>query len=202
MLFAQVNEVIDKVKTDSNLVVYGIAGVAGLFALFVIFKLLTGKKKHPNLEKGMNENLADFPPPPSATGPKQLQINGMPVRIRLVVLAPAGHQQSVSADEAPEILDTVVRGLGGLLKFDKPRVKVWPAQLSLPGFAPTFHRLVKSPDAGKPKSEWVKVAGVAKVGGKPLLVGLALLAEDVCKIGELKMDHSDWGEMLQVVKTS
>ncbi|WP_020472166.1 hypothetical protein [Zavarzinella formosa] len=201
MLFAQVNDVVEKVKSDSNLVIYAAAAVGGLVVLFVLFKILTGKKKHPNLEKGMNENLADYPPPPASVGPKQLQVNGVPVRIRLVVIAPAGNQKAVTPDEAPEILDSVLRGLGGLLKSDKPRVKIWPAQLSLPGFAPTFHRLVKSPDAGKPKSEWVKLAGVAKIGGKPVLVGLALLADEPCKIGELRMEQTDWADTLQVVKT-
>ena len=200
MIFAQVNDVLDKVKSDSNLIVYAAAGLGGLLVLIILLRIMRGVRRHPNLEKGQNENLADYPPPPAATGPRQLQVNGTPVRIRLVVLAPAGNQQAVTADDAPEILDDVLRGLGGLLKFDKPRIRIWPAQLTLPGFAPTFHRLVKSPDAGKAKSEWVKVAGVARVGGKPLLVGLALLADDACKIGELKMDHMDWAETLQVAK--
>jgi hypothetical protein len=198
MVFAQVDDVVNKVKSDSNLVIYAAAGLGALVVLFVLFKILTGKKKHPNLEKGMGENLADYPPAPPV-GPKQLHVNGVPVRIRLVVIAPAGNQQAVSADNAAEILNDIRKGLGGLLKSDKPRIKVWPPQLTLPGFAPTFHRLVKSPDAGKKMSEWVKVAGVAKIGGKPVLLGLALLADEPCKIGELKLDHMDWAETLQVV---
>ncbi len=201
MVFAQVDDVVNKVKADSNLIIYAAAGLGALVVLFVLFKILTGKKKRPNLEKGMGENLADYPPAP-AVGPKQLHVNGVPVRIRLVVIAPAGNQKPVTADDAKEILDDVRRGLGGLLKSDRPRVKVWPPQLTLPGFAPTFHRLVKAPDAGKKNSRWVKLAGVARVGGKPVLLGLAVLADEPCKIGELKLDHMDWAETLQVVGTA
>lgn len=195
-MFAQVDDVLNKVKTDSNLVIYAAAGFGALVVLFVLFKIMFGKKKHPNLEQGMGENLASYPPPPAVTGPKQLTINGIPVRVRLVVLAPAGNQQQVSADEATDKLNDVLKGLGSLIKSDKPRIKIWPAQLSIPGFAPTFHRLVKVPT-----NEWIKIAGVAKVGGKPMLVGLAVLADEPNDVGELKLDHMDWAETLQLVKT-
>ena len=101
-------------------------------------------------------------------------MNGEPVRVRLVVVAPTGKQQDpITPDDVPELLDDVVRGLGGFVKADKPRVRVWPPQLSVAGFAPTFHRLVESPDAGKQSSRWVKLAGPARTGKRPILLGLA-----------------------------
>ena len=200
MVFAQIDDVVNKVKSDSNMIIYAAAGLGALVVLFVLFKIVTGKKKHPNLEKGQGETLADYPPPPPV-GPKQLHVNGVPARVRLVVIAPAGHQQAVTADDAAQILNDVRKGLGNLLKSDRPRVKIWPAQLTLPGFAPTFHRLVVAPAAGGKPSRWVKVAGVARVGGKPVLLGLALYADEPTKLGELKLDHTDWAETLQVLGT-
>ena len=126
-------------------------------------------------------------------------MNGEPVRVRLVVIVPTGKaQKPISPDDVPDLLDDVLRGLGGFIKSDKPRVKVWPTQLSVVGFAPTFHRLVKSPDEGQKSSCWIKLAGPAKAGGRPILLGLALLADDPCKIGDVQVETREWGELLRV----
>ena len=44
------------------------------------------------------------------------------------------------------MLEEILRGLGEVSIDDKPRVRVWPPQLSTSGFAPTFFRLTKKPD--------------------------------------------------------
>ncbi|MSR51739.1 MAG: hypothetical protein EXS09_00425 [Gemmataceae bacterium] len=199
MFFAQVNEQLEKAKGDPNLWIYVAAGVGVLVALFVLFKIATGrKKKHPDLERGQREDLAEYPPPPPP-GSKRLTAKGEPVRVRLIVICPTGKAQDpISMDEVPELLDEVLRNLGIFIKTDKPRVKIWPTQLSVAGFAPTFHRLVVSPDAGKKSSRWIKVAGPAKAGGRPILLGMALLTDDPCKMGDIHVQISDWNEVLRV----
>ncbi|HKB02434.1 MAG TPA: hypothetical protein VKD90_09445 [Gemmataceae bacterium] len=200
MIWAQVNEVLDKARGDGNLWVYVAVGIGVLIAVVVLFKIATGRKKpHPDLEKSQREDLADYPPPPAVTGSRRLEVNGVPVRLRLVVIAPTGkHQESITPDNASELLDDVLRGLGGFVATDRPRVKVWPPQLSVAGFAPTFHRLVESPDPeGKP-SRWVKLAGPARTGKRPILLGLALIADEPCKLGDVHLETTEWGELLQV----
>jgi hypothetical protein len=195
MLLAQA-ELVDKLKENWVLAAIG-AGL--LVALYVVFKIATGRKKeHRDLEKGQREYLAEYPPPPPG-GARRLNVNGIPARLRLVVFAPTGKAQiPISMDDVPDLLDDVLRGLGGFVKADKPRVKIWPAQLSVAGFAPTFHRLVKSPDAGEKSSRWVKLAGPARLGRTPILLGLALLADESCKLGDVYVEPTEWGDLLQV----
>lgn len=123
----------------------------------------------------------------------------MPARLRLVVISPTGKaHEAVAADDVPDLLGDVLRGLGGFVKTDRPRVRIWPAQLSVVGFAPTFHRLVESPDAEQKTSRWVKVAGPARTGKRPILLGLALLADEPCKLGDIQVEQTEWGDLLQV----
>lgn len=195
MLWAQADDILTKVKDNW---VYGAVGLGVLVALVVLLKIAAGKRRPPDLEKGQREDLAEYPPPPAA-GNRRLTVNGVPVRVRLVVVALAGKQHApVTPDDVPDILDDVFRGLGAFVKADRPRVKVWPPQLSAAGFAPTFHRLVESPDAGKKSSRWVKLAGPARTGKRPILIGLALLADEPCKLGDVHVETTEWAELLQV----
>ena len=196
MIWAQANDLIDRAKSNWVLIAVG-AGV--LIALVVLLKIAAGrKKKHPDLERGLREDLAEYPPPPPVSA-RRLTVNGMPVRVRLIVVAPTGKQQDpINADDVPDILNDVLRGLGGFVKADKPRVRVWPPQLSVAGFAPTFHRLVESPDAEGKASRWVKLAGPARTGKRPILLGLAVLAEEATKLGDVHVETTEWGELLQI----
>jgi hypothetical protein len=169
--------------------------VAGL----VLLRIAAGRKKpHPDLERGLREDLADYPPPPPA-GKSQLTVNGEPVRVRLVVVAPTGKQQDpITPDDVPDLLDDVLRGLGAIVQADRPRVRVWPPQLSMTGFAPTFHRLVVSPDIGVEKSRWVKLAGPVRTGKQPILLGLALLADELVKFGDTPVEATEWRKLLVI----
>jgi len=199
MLWAQADGLADKARDNW---VYAAIGAGLLVALAVLYRIATGRKKPPpDLEKGLREDLAGYPPPPAATGPRRLSVSGVPVRLRLVVVAPPGKQHdAVTADDVPDLLDDVVRGLGGFVRTDKPRVNVWPPQLSTAGFAPTFHRLVESPDRDGQASRWVKLAGPARTGKRSILLGLALLADEPCKLGDIHVETTEWKELLEVAK--
>lgn len=175
-------------------------GLGLLVAILVLLRIAASrKKKYPDLERGQREDLASYPPAPVVAGPRPLSINGVPVRLRLVVVAPTGKlQETILPDHVPELLDDVLRGLGGFVRTDKPRIKVWPPQLSVAGFAPTFHRLVESPDPADRPSRWVKLAGPARTRQRPILLGLALWADEPCQLGDVHVETTEWGELLQV----
>ncbi|HKB03307.1 MAG TPA: hypothetical protein VKD90_13870 [Gemmataceae bacterium] len=199
MLFAQADGLPDAIRDNW---VYAAIGAGLLIALVVLYRIATSRKKPPpDLERGLREDLATYPLPPAAAGPRRLSVNGVPVRVRLVVVAPIGKQQTaILPDEVRALLDDVVRGLGGFVPTDKPRIRVWPPQLSVAGFAPTFHRLVVSPDRDRPTSRWVKLAGPARTGQRPILLGLALLADEPCKMGDLHVETTEWHEVLEVAR--
>src|SRR5205823_1043563 len=116
-------------------------------------------------ESGLAEDLASYPPPPKA-GDYRVTVMTQPGRLRLVVLAPVG-KKALGPPET--VLEEVVRHLGEAAVDDKPRIRTWPAQLSKQGFAPTFFRVTKRPDADGKPSRWVLLAGPARAGATPAL---------------------------------
>ena len=154
--------------TASPLLMYGAIGAGALILLLILVALMRrGGKKKVDHESGMEEDLSEYPPPPGKPGPRRLTIHGRPVRLRLVVIAPVGKKKIAEGGAVEALLDQVLRGLGQVAQQDKPRIRVWPPQLSLQGFAPTFFRRTQCPDqAGKP-SHWLLAAGPARAGGAP-----------------------------------
>jgi hypothetical protein len=193
MLLAQLDKL-----TEQPLVI--IAAVVGVIVVIVLLRMLLGggRKSHDPVGS-LRENLADYPPAPGVPGARRLRMHGVPVRLRLVVVAPTGKQQEeITPDQVSELLDDVHRGLANFVRSDKSRVKVWPPQLSVAGFAPTFHRLVISPEPqGKP-SRWVRAAGPVKAGGRPILLGLALYADEPVKLGLLVLEAHEWADALRI----
>jgi hypothetical protein len=174
----------------------GAAALVLLLLLVTFTRLFRGRRKvgaAPDPEAELREDLADLPPPPP--GPTRLTVDGVPVRLRLVVLAPAG-QQPLVVPRAAELLDRVLYGLGRVIDRDEPKVRVWPPRPSQQGFGPAFRRLVHAPGkAGL--SRWVLVAGPARVGASSVLVGLALLADDPVPLGTLVLQPHQWPERLR-----
>jgi hypothetical protein len=199
MLWADMDQITEWLRGNIWVIV---GGILGLLVIVILFKVLSGgKKTHKDLQKGQREDLEDYPPPPESKGGRKLLLDGMEVRVRLVVVAPMGKQQdAIDAEDVPELLNDVLRGLGAFVAADKARVRVWPAQLSAAGFAPTFFRLVTSPDEPGTKSNWVLTAGPAKAAGRPILLGMALYSEEESKLGRVTLDGKEWVESLQVSK--
>src|SRR5262249_45355839 len=131
----------------------------------------------------LEEDLESIGPAPPPSGDRKLTIEGIPVRLRLVVLAPAGTGYEVSEGMAAKVLARVVPGLGDVIERDRPRTRVWPHQLSYEGFANTFHRNTPVPEGEDNPSPWVLLAGRADVGGRQVLVGLGLQAARPNRIG-------------------
>jgi hypothetical protein len=178
-------------------------GVLGLAILLVILKSLFrggGRgKRRANRQADLREFLDEYPEPPSTMSIHRLLIDGLEARLRLVVLAPTGMEhEPIDAHGIPDMLDDFRRGLGDLVRADKPRVCVWPPQLSSSGFAPTFFRLVESPDPAGAKSHWIRIAGPIKIAGRSYLFGLACLTDHPSKIGTINVTVNEWRDRLAI----
>jgi hypothetical protein len=197
MLWAQAEDVLKPLQ-DYWIIAAIAAGL--VVAALVLLKIARSRKKEPlDLEKGLREDLRTYPAAPASHDPRRLSVNGIPGRLRLVVMAPTGKtQENIMPDHVAELLNNVVRGLGAFVMSDKPRIKVWPPQLSITGFAPTFHRLVESPDSVDKPSRWVKLAGPARTGKRPILLGVAVYADEPCQLGDVSVETTEWGELLEV----
>jgi hypothetical protein len=127
-----------------------------------------------------------------------LTIYHVPVRIRLVVLAPAGKETEIDSSQAEALLNRVIPGLGNVAAHDRPRVRVWPPQLSQQGFATAFFRhTITGTKEGQP-SPWVLVAGRSQFSSPALLLGLALWADQPNNLGHVSLEPHQWLDVLRI----
>ncbi|MSU76844.1 MAG: hypothetical protein EXS16_01990 [Gemmataceae bacterium] len=182
---------------------YILAGSACIIVFFLLLFLLTtvkflfggrkGKGKMPNLD----EDLTEYPDLKKTSGDRQLRAEGTPVRLRLVVIAPAGASEA-EVDELPELFEKLLTGLGEIFEYDKPRVKVWPKQTSYKGFASFFHaRMQTGGDEGE-QTRWVLIAGRVQIDKRQFMLGLALQSIKPNSVGRRTIDAHEWINVLRV----
>lgn len=180
----------------------GAALVALLVALALcrwLFRALFGRRRRVReMDLGPRENLSDDPIPLEPAGRRRLTVEGLPVRLRLVVVAPLGKQAAVQEDEIAALLDQVLWGLGTIFQRDRPRVRLWPAQLSGHGFVASFQRCMQKPEAEGQPSRWILIAGQTPARPQPLLLGLALWGDVVNRIGRMNLEPGQWASVLRI----
>jgi hypothetical protein len=191
---------------------YIFLALAGALSLFILFMLLKGIKgflgrmfmgvggahKVKKIESKLEEHLAEYPKPKASTGDRQLLIERVPCRLRLVAIAPAGKADEIDEDEIPKMLNRVVSGLGEVFQADKPRVRIWPIQVSYEGFAKHFHRNTITPEEEDEPTPWVIVAGRCKLGKQQIMLGMAALAVKPTTVGRRTYDSHEWAEAVRV----
>jgi hypothetical protein len=183
-----------------------VLGVLALIVLLILLALVGAvwralfarKRPPPDLEAKLREDLATYPPPAGPSGPRRLTVEGVPGRLRLIVLAPVGKESRIDPAAAELLLDHVVQGLGAIIKHDRPQVRVWPQQLSNQGFGVVFHRAIRKPEPeGKP-SRWTLIAGRTPPNRPPLLIGLVLYTDQPTKLGRLTIEPDRWADVLRI----
>jgi len=158
-----------------------------------------GRKAAPGKKDKLEEHLADYPPLKPSAGDRRLLIENVPVRLRLLVVAPTGHADEVDEDTLDRLLDKIVPGLGLVFRADKPRVRIWPVQLSYEGFTKHLHRMTIIPEGEGELSPWIVAAGRVKFGGKQqIMLGMALQAVKPTTVGRLNVDAHEWPTTLRV----
>jgi hypothetical protein len=160
---------------------YILGGGVCLFALFGLLimislaKFLFRRKPNPAKDLKLEEDLTSYPELKSSSGDRQLRVEGVPARLRLVVVAPAGTASEVDVDKLPAVFEEIVLGLGEIFKHDKPRVREWPTQVSYQGFGTHFHRNMLTGQKEGEQTRWVLVAGRVKVGKQQMMLGLGIV---------------------------
>jgi hypothetical protein len=182
-------------EDKKTLVLYGAAAVGGVLVLMILIVWLRRAKPPANPESNLAEDLAKLPPPGKGKRHYQLLVMSQPVRLRLVVVAPVGKKPIGKVDS---VLEQVFRGLGEVAIDDHPRIRLWPPQLSSGGFAPSFFRLTKRPEPQGRPSRWILLAGPARAGGTPVLIGMAVQTDAPTTAGLVTVDEAQWSEILRV----
>lgn len=180
------------------LALLGLAVLVLLALVVVLRRALRRRPQPPDPEAGLREDLAAYPPAPPGPLPRRLLVQDHPARLRLVVVAPIGKEARLDAANVEPLLEHVLHNLGSLARQDRPRVRVWPAQLSHHGFAVMFQRLTTRPDPEDAPSHWTLLAGRARVGQHFLLLGLAVWTEEPTTLGRLTLEPDRWPTVLRV----
>lgn len=180
----------------------GLALIGLLLLLWVARQLLAGRRRRGPPQPDLTEVLADYPPPPALWGTKRLTIHGLPVRIRLIVAAPLGTEGgSVQAEGIDAMLDLIVPGISDAIRADRPRVRIWPTQLSWPGFTAAFRRHAVRPDPESPLSRWVLLMGRALINQRLVALGFAFLADQENSLHYVTLNQPhQWMEVLRMRK--
>jgi hypothetical protein len=182
-----------------------VLGVGGLLVLLLLWltvgRMLRGlfrREPGPPPAALPREDLAALPPAPPHSGDLRLTVEGIPVRLRLVIMAPAGTAYALTPEMVSALLDRVVPGLGEALKRDAPEVRLWPGQLSTEGFANTFHRSTPAPEGDRKPSRWVMLAGRGDLGERQVMIGLCLQAVKEHTLGRRTLKPHEWATALRV----
>jgi hypothetical protein len=146
----------------------------------------------------LDEDLSSYPAPSFGPARRRLMIEGVPVRIRLVVLAPAGTGEPIDEKGTKDMLNRVLWGLGAIVEQDQPQIRIWPPQLSSHGFPAVFHRLARTKEADTEPSHWILIAGATPPRPRTVLLGLGLWTEEPTTIGRLSMEPREWALSLHV----
>jgi hypothetical protein len=209
-LFADsVSDLLDQLQTvlPEGVPAWAVAAGAVVLVLVVLplllrglWRALFGRRPRPDgWDRELDINLDECPLPTRPAGERQLTVYHQPARLRLVVVAPVGREWDVDATAVEKLLDKVVPGLGAVAQTDRPRVRVWPSQISQHGFAASFHRHTpKAAGRGEP-SRWVLLAGRAQAGRQPVMVGLGLWADEPNTIDRVNLEPHQWLDVLRLV---
>jgi hypothetical protein len=181
--------------------------VAALAALLLAGHLVRGfwralfprrRRSRKDWDRGLREDLDECPMPARPAGERVLTAYHLPVRLRLVVVAPGSKEVEVDATAVERLLDRLVPGLGEVAVNDRPAIRIWPPQLSQEGFINSFHRcMVRDEPEGEP-SRWVLLAGRAP-GARPfILLGLGLWADEPNSFGRINLEPHQWLDVLRL----
>lgn len=139
-----------------------------------------------------------------ATGPPedgpQLEFYGTPVRVALVVIAPAGRDgKSPPREQIPDLLGQLIPGMPAILSRHEADLVCWPGQLSSQGFVQSFFNHVLLPgDRGK-DTPWCSVAGRFRASGQNYLVGFVLAAARDNSLSQFEFRHEGkWHDSLRI----
>ncbi len=189
------------------LVILALAVVAWFWARGLyrrVKRILFSKKKRRKKVKDspMRVLLREVGDALTEEGPVQATVREMPVRLRVVVVAPGvTYLGELLPEMAESLLDYVKPGLADVLESDVPRVVVWPRQPSEDRFQQLFFGNMEVPEPRGRRSHWVLLAGTIRLGRQKVHLGLAAYAEQASLLREVRIDKENWEPVLGLQPT-
>lgn len=181
-----------------------VAAAVAAVAVLVVVVLARLLRRRPADEADRPADLRiDLATLPAAGPPKdgpQLEFYNLPVRLAVLVLAPAGRGSRIPPkDLLPEIVERLLPGLMRVLSSHRPIFHRWPPQLSSQGFAQTFFACVPLPGDRGRGTPWSSAAGRVEAFGRSYLVGMVFRAAEPNSLSQTVVQHtSGWLDVLRV----
>lgn len=182
-------------------IVAGLVILVAIVAVLAILKRLRARKAEPaEPPPDLRIDVASLPRSRPPLGGATLHCLHVPVRLAVLVLAPAGRiRQLPPREQLAETVENLVPGLGRVLSTHAPLVRYWPGQMSVRGFTNTFFTNVRLPGDGGKGTPWCAAAGMFKVDGQPMMAGLVMTAETPINIGQTVVEReTQWLDVLRV----
>lgn len=191
-------------ETPQNLLLLLVGSAAIVFcgalaiALVMLF-LRPRRKRGTSQEEDLSVDVASLSVerlPPEAP---RLEYYGTPVRLVVLVLAPAGRGAVLPPkDELRDMVEELIPGLAGVVDAHRPIFRRWPQQLSSQGFTQTFFTNIPLPgDRGK-GTPWCSAAGKFECGGRQFLAGIVCRAETPNSLSQVVVQHhGQWHDVLR-----
>ena len=128
-----------------------------------------------------------------------LEFYGVPVRLMVLVIAPAGRGDPLTRDELPEAVESLLPNIMPVLDNHQPIFRLWPAQMSTSGFQHAFFSNIALPGVRGKGTKWCGVVGRFHHHGRPLLAGLTCVAATENGLSEVTVEHEGrWLDVLRV----
>lgn len=202
----QANELIARLKDlaaaiPGDFIKYLLIAIGFLLILDLVRRVLRRRRRGVSLlaaDLTLNVDLLGTagPPPGDAT----LEHYHLPMRLAAVVVAPAGRMTRLPPpDQLDTIFEAIVPGLAGMVAAHKPLIRRWPPQLSSAGFAHSFFRNAKLPGDGGKGTHWCSAAGMIKVDGQPVMIGLVMRSQSPNSLGQTVVEHeTKWLDIVRI----
>jgi hypothetical protein len=205
-MFGAVDDQVAQVKEIAGsfppgLLTWIVGAGAALVAVWIAVKWLkrSPRAKSP-LPVDLDVDVLSLPTagPPDA-GPV-LHYYGLPVRLAVLVIAPAGRVRELPpVDQMGDLFDAIVPGLSQVVASHQPLVRRWPSQLSVRGFAHQFFHHVRLPGQGGKGTPWNSAAGVFKVETQPMMAGFILRAAGPTSLSQTIVEQEvQWLDLLRI----
>ena len=200
------NELIARLKDlaaaiPGDPVKYAVIAIAVLVILYIVRRILRRRRRAVSLlaaDLTLNVELLGTAGPPA--GDAVLEHYHVPMRLAAVVVAPAGRMTRLPPpDQLDTVFEAIVPGLADMVTAHEPLVRRWPAQLSSMGFAHSFFRNAKLPGDGGKGTHWCSAAGMIKVEGQPVMVGLIMRSQSPNSLGQTVIEQeTKWLDIVRI----
>ena len=179
--------------------------LATLVILIIILKAWSSRQSGQKLvQPDLTIDLAELGIAAPPAGIKRLEVYGTPVRLRVVVIAPAGrHQANLHPEDVPILLNQFMPGLLDIFQSHEPLCRCWPAQLSSKGFSQSFMNHVSLPGNRGKGTPWTSIVGKFNVSEQVFLIGFACCSENSNSLSQFVVEHEgQWFDTLRIRQES